>query len=50
VDARTAYNLRQFEQYGFLILILVIVVAPSFIASLVGGLAAILLGFNPFGT
>jgi len=50
VDARTAYNLRQFEQYGFLILILLIVAAPRFIASLVGGLAAILLGFNPFGT
>lgn len=50
VDARTAYNLRQFEQYGFVVLILVIVVAPRFITGLVGGLAAILLGFNPFGT
>jgi Zn-dependent protease len=48
VDARTAYNLRGFEQYGFVVLILVIVVAPRFITGLVGGLASILLGFNPF--
>jgi Zn-dependent protease len=49
VDARTAYNLRQFEQYGFLVLIMVIVLAPGFVVGLVGGLAGILLGFNPFG-
>jgi Zn-dependent protease len=49
VDARTAYNLRQFEQYGFIILILVIVAAPRFVTSLVGGFVSILLGFNPFG-
>ena len=28
VDARTAYNLSQFEQYGFVVLILIIFVAP----------------------
>lgn len=49
VDARTAMNLRQFEQYGFVVLILVIVLAPRFITGLVGGLVGILLGFNPFG-
>ena len=47
VDARTAYNLRQFEQYGFVLIILLIVVAPRFIGGLVGGLAGILLGFTP---
>lgn len=49
VDARTAYSLRQFEQYGFIVLILIIVAAPRFITGLVGGLVSILLGFNPFG-
>ena len=48
VDARTEYSLRQFEQYGFIVLILVIVAAPRFITGLVGGLVSILLGFNPF--
>ena len=47
VDARTAFNLRQFEQYGFVLIILLIVVAPRFIGGLVGGLAGILLGFAP---
>jgi Zn-dependent proteases len=47
VDARTAYNLRQFEQYGFVLIILLIVVAPRFLGGLVGGLAGILLGFAP---
>lgn len=47
VDARTAYNLRQFEQYGFVLIILLIVVAPRFVGGLVGGLAGILLGFTP---
>lgn len=48
VDARTAYNLRGFEQYGFVVLIILIVAAPRVIVGLVGGLASILLGFNPF--
>ena len=47
VDARTAFNLRQFEQYGFVLIILLIVVAPRFIGGLVDGLAGILLGFTP---
>jgi Zn-dependent protease len=47
VDARTAFNLRQFEQYGFVLIILLIVVAPRFIGGLVNGLAGILLGFTP---
>jgi Zn-dependent protease len=46
VDARTAYSLRQFEQYGFVILILVIVVAPRFVGDLTSALAGILLGFQ----
>lgn len=47
VDARTAYSLRQFEQYGFLIIILLILVAPRFIGGLVDGLAGLVLGFPP---
>jgi Zn-dependent protease len=49
VDARTAMNLRQFEQYGFIVLVLVIIAAPQFVIGLVGGLVSILLGFNPYG-
>jgi Zn-dependent protease len=48
VDARTAYSLRQFEQYGFIVLILLIVVAPGVLFQLVRGLASLLLGFQPF--
>lgn len=47
VDARTAMNLRQFEQYGFVIIILLILVAPRFIGGLVDGLAGLVLGFPP---
>lgn len=46
LDARTAYNLRQFEQYGFIVIILLILVAPRFIGGLVSGLAGVLLGFT----
>ncbi len=46
--AHRVQTCRGFEQYGFVVLILVIVVAPRFITGLVGGLASILLGFNPF--
>jgi len=45
VDARTAYSLRQFEQYGFVVLLLLIFIAPRFIGGLVGTLAGFLLGF-----
>jgi len=47
VDARTAYNLRQFEQYGFLVIILFIVAAPGLIGGLARGVASVLLGFSP---
>lgn len=46
VDARTAMNLRQFEQYGFVLIILLIVAAPRFLGGLVYGLASIVLGFR----
>jgi Zn-dependent protease len=45
VDARTAYNLRPFEQYGFVILILLIFVAPTFIGSIGNTITTFLLGF-----
>ncbi len=44
VDARTAYSLRQFEQYGFILLLLIILVAPAFIGSIGFGVARFLLG------
>jgi Zn-dependent protease len=34
VDARTAYNLRQFEQYGFVVILLLIVAAPGLIGEI----------------
>ena len=49
VDARTAMSLRQFEQYGFVVLVLVIVAAPRLLSTLVFGLAGAVLGFSPFG-
>jgi Zn-dependent protease len=44
VDARTAYNLRAFEQYGFIVLILIILLAPTFIGNLGFTIANFLLG------
>jgi Zn-dependent protease len=44
VDPRTAYSLRQFEQYGFLLLFLIIILAPSFIGNLGLTIARLLLG------
>jgi len=44
VDARTAYNLRAFEQYGFIVLLLIILLAPSFIGDIGYNLAGVLLG------
>lgn len=44
VDARTAYSLRAFEQYGFLILILIIFLAPSFIGNIGFTITNFLLG------
>jgi Zn-dependent protease len=45
VDARTAFNLRPFEQYGFVVLILLIVVAPTFIGQITRTITTFLLGF-----
>jgi Zn-dependent protease len=45
VDARTAYSLRSFEQYGFIVLLLIIVAAPRFISGFVFSIAGFLLGF-----
>jgi Zn-dependent protease len=47
VDARTAYSLRQFEQYGFIVLILIIIFAPGALFQVVVQLAGLLLGFSP---
>ena len=44
LDARTAYSLRQFEQYGFVIIILIIVAAPALIGSLADPIISFLLG------
>lgn len=44
VDPRTAYSLRSYEQYGFLLLFLIIIIAPSFIGNLGFTIARFLLG------
>jgi Zn-dependent protease len=44
VDARTANNLRQYEQYGFFLVVLLIVVAPGFIGNLAFTATRVLLG------
>ncbi len=44
VDARTAYSLKPFEQYGFVVLLLLIFFAPSFIGQLGSGITKFLLG------
>lgn len=48
VDARTAMSLRQFEQYGFIVIVLLIVAAPGLLFRLVSAVAGVLLGFSPF--
>ncbi len=45
VDARTAYSLKPFEQYGFLVLVLLIFFAPSFIGQIGDTITKFLLGF-----
>jgi Zn-dependent protease len=45
VDARTSYNLKPFEQYGFVVLILIIFLAPTFIGQLAGTITTFLVGF-----
>ena len=44
VDARTAYSLRQFEQYGFLLLLLLVVAGGTYLGQLVVAIERILLG------
>ena len=44
VDARTAYNLKPYEQYGFVVLLLLIFFAPSFIGGLGNQITRFLLG------
>ena len=44
VDARTAYNLKPYEQYGFVVLLLLIFFAPSFIGGLGDQITRFLLG------
>ncbi len=45
VDARTAYSLKPFEQYGFVVLILLIFFAPTFIGQIGNTITTFLLGF-----
>jgi hypothetical protein len=45
VDARTAMTLRPFEQYGFVVLLLLIVFAPTFIGQIGRVITGFLLGF-----
>lgn len=45
VDARTAYSLKPFEQYGFVVLILLIFFAPTFIGQIGDTITTFLLGF-----
>ena len=44
LDPRTAYNLRQFEQYGFVLLLLIVVAGGRYIGELVFAIERILLG------
>jgi Zn-dependent protease len=44
VDARTAFNLRQFEQYGFVVLILIVFVGGRFLAPIGDAVFNLLVG------
>ena len=44
VDPRTAYNLRQFEQYGFVLLLLIVLAGGRIIGDIVFTIERILLG------
>lgn len=44
VDARTAYTLRQFEQYGFILILVFIFVGAPLVGGLVFGIERFLLG------
>lgn len=45
VDARTSYTLRQYEQYGFLLILVIVLVGAPFIGGIVGFFRSLLLGF-----
>lgn len=44
VDPRTAYTLRQYQQYGFILILLLIITGAPFIGGLVTGIERLLLG------
>jgi Zn-dependent protease len=44
IDARTAYSLRQYEQYGFIVLLLIVFAGGSFLAGAINGVMRFLLG------
>jgi len=44
VDARTAYSLRQFEQYGFVLLLLLVFVGGQFLGGVITSVMSFLLG------
>jgi Zn-dependent protease len=44
VDARTAFTLRQFEPYGFIVLLLIVFVGGRYIGEIVGAIQRLLLG------
>jgi len=44
VNARTAYTLRQYEQYGFILILLLIITGAPFLRGLVVGIERFLLG------
>jgi Zn-dependent protease len=45
VDARTSYTLRQYEQYGFLLIILLFFVGARVLGDVVFTIRDVLLGF-----
>ncbi len=45
VDARTSYTLRQYEQYGFLLIIVLFLAGAPFLADIVFAIRSLLLGF-----
>ena len=45
VDVRTAYTLRQYEQYGFLLILVIFLAGAAFIGGVVEAIRSFLLGF-----
>jgi Zn-dependent protease len=44
LDARTAYNLRRYEQYGFVLIIVLVLVGPTLIGNIASPILRLLLG------